>query len=65
MEGIAGLEENEIQKMVKLGLGSWPIWLGVCGLVMGLEDWEEILAEGNTDYARACPDYKKYSTFAQ
>jgi hypothetical protein len=34
--------------------------------VAAQENWQSILAEGNNDnYARACPDYKKYSTFIQ
>ncbi|CAG8949318.1 hypothetical protein HYFRA_00004944 [Hymenoscyphus fraxineus] len=51
--------------MVKLGLRSWPIWVGVCGVVMGLdvESDDEIQEVLDEDYTRACPDYKMYSQF--
>ncbi|KAF4614295.1 hypothetical protein G7Y89_g15441 [Cudoniella acicularis] len=51
-----------------LGLRPWLLCLGAWALVVSSqEDWEAVLAEGTApaiDYTRACPDYKKYSTFA-
>lgn len=45
-----------------LGLAAWGTKAST-----GDDDWEAILAEGTppADYTRACPDYKKYSQFAQ
>jgi hypothetical protein len=45
----------------------WTLGVVLCGGVMAVEDWEAILGDGlpDPDYARACPDYKKYSTYAQ
>jgi hypothetical protein len=36
--------------------------------IRALEDWEALLGDSafpDPGYARACPDYKKYSTFTQ
>lgn len=45
----------------------WMLCLGaLTAASANQENWQSVLAEGNANnYARACPDYKKYSTFVQ
>jgi hypothetical protein len=45
------------------GQESWAVLVILGSGIMALEDWEALLPDPG--YARACPDYKKYSTFTQ
>ncbi|KAG9234056.1 hypothetical protein BJ875DRAFT_377313 [Amylocarpus encephaloides] len=49
--------------MLGFGLRSWLLWLVISAIVTSTKDWEAVLVEGSPDYSRACPNYKKYSTF--
>ena len=46
--------------MSLLSLRTWPLWLGILAVMASPPD-----IEPNPAYARACPDYKRYSTFQQ
>ncbi|PVH80337.1 glycoside hydrolase family 125 protein [Cadophora sp. DSE1049] len=44
--------------MYPLSLRAWPLWLGFWAVMASPPDLEP-----DPSYARACPDYKRYSTF--